>query len=89
VPGVVERVNKLVRVRPLQARYTGEVGDVVVGRVREVGPKQWRVDIRGRQDALLHLSMVNMPGGAQRRRTFEDQLNMREHFREGDLISVS
>jgi exosome complex RNA-binding protein Rrp4 len=36
VSGVVERVNKLVRVRPLQARYVGDVGDVVVGRVKEV-----------------------------------------------------
>ena len=33
--------------------------------------------------------MVNMPGGAQRRRTFEDQLNMRALFQENDLISVS
>jgi exosome complex component RRP4 len=46
------------------------------------------VDIRGRQDSVLHLSMVNMPGGAQRRRTFEDQLNMRAMFREEELISA-
>lgn len=36
VAGVVERVNKLVSVRPLKARYTGEIGDVIVGRVIEV-----------------------------------------------------
>lgn len=36
VAGVVERVNKLVSVRPLKTRYTGEIGDVIIGRIREV-----------------------------------------------------
>ncbi len=34
------------------------------------------------------LSAVNLPGGAQRRRTYEDQLQMREFFVENDLISA-
>eukprot|EP00967_Tisochrysis_lutea_P108266 scaffold167605_cov21-Tisochrysis_lutea.AAC.2 len=34
--GVVERVNKLVFVRPLKTRYDAAQGDVVVGRVTEV-----------------------------------------------------
>ena len=33
---VVERVNKLVLVRPLKTRYDAAQGDVVVGRVTEV-----------------------------------------------------
>lgn len=36
VCGVVDRVNKLVTVRPLHRRYAAEIGDVVVGRVTEV-----------------------------------------------------
>ncbi|KAK6780711.1 hypothetical protein RDI58_022895 [Solanum bulbocastanum] len=36
VCGVVERVNKLVYVRPLRARYKPEIGDIIVGRVIEV-----------------------------------------------------
>ena len=36
VSGIVERVNKLVSVKPLRSRYNGEVGDVVVGRIVEV-----------------------------------------------------
>jgi len=36
VTGRVERVNKLVSVRPLRARFTPEVGDLVVGRITEV-----------------------------------------------------
>ncbi|XP_030625093.1 exosome complex component RRP4 isoform X3 [Chanos chanos] len=35
VAGEVERVNKLICVRPLKTRFNGEVGDVVVGRITE------------------------------------------------------
>jgi exosome complex component RRP4 len=64
------------------------VGDVVVGRVVEVGDKRWRVDINSRQDAILQLSSIILPGGAQRRRTAEDSLQMRTFFTEGDLVSA-
>lgn len=40
VAGVVDIVNKLICVRPLRTRYVPEVGDVVVGRITEVGPKK-------------------------------------------------
>lgn len=43
----------------------GEVGDVVVGRITEVGQKRWKVDLNSRQDAVLMLSSVNLPGGVQ------------------------
>lgn len=36
VTGVVERVNKLIRVQPIQSRYSGDVGDVIIGRIKEV-----------------------------------------------------
>lgn len=88
VAGVVERVNKLVSVRPLRARYHGEVGDVVIGRIVEVGAKRWRADVNGRQDAILMLASINLPGGEQRRRTAEDQLNMRQFYVENDLLSA-
>ena len=86
--GLVERVNCLVTVRPLQGRYGGEVGDVVVGRILDVQSKRWHVDISGRHDAVLLLSSVNLSDGVQRRRTEEDQLNMRSFFAEDDLISA-
>ncbi|TMW69855.1 hypothetical protein Poli38472_002011 [Pythium oligandrum] len=88
VAGVVEKVNQLITVRPLVSRYIGEVGDIVVGRITEVGKKRWKVDVNGQQDASLMLSSVNLPGGAQRRRTYEDQLQMRNFFVENDLISA-
>jgi len=88
VAGLVERVNKLVAVLPIRARYSAEVGDVVVGRIRDVVSRKWKVDVNARQDAVLLLSAVNLPGGVQRRRTYEDELKMREFFDQDDLISA-
>eukprot|EP00842_Homolaphlyctis_polyrhiza_P003205 jgi/Hompol1/3886/HPOL_003382-RA len=88
VAGFVERVNKLVSVRPIKSRYNGEIGDVVVGRITELGAKRWKVDIKGRQDAVLMLSSINLPGGVQRRKSESDELQMRTFFAEGDMISA-
>ncbi|RZC55335.1 hypothetical protein C5167_014181 [Papaver somniferum] len=38
--GIVEKVNKLVYVRTLRARYKPETGDIIVGRVIEYGRAQ-------------------------------------------------
>lgn len=84
--GVVERVNKLVYVRPFRARYKPEIGDIIVGRVIEVAPKRWRLEINFSQDAVLMLSSMNLPDGIQRRRTAVDELNMRSIFEENDVI---
>ncbi|KAL2485846.1 ribosomal RNA processing 4 [Abeliophyllum distichum] len=84
--GVVERVNKLVYVRALRARYKPEIGDIIVGRVIEVAPKRWRLEINFSQDAVLMLSSMNLPDGIQRRRTAIDELNMRSIFEENDVI---
>ena len=43
VAGIVEKINKLVCVRALKTRYNGEVGDIIVGRVKEVQQKRWKV----------------------------------------------
>lgn len=88
VCGRVSRVNKLVSVHPSKHRYSGEIGDLVVGRVTAVDAKRWKVDIGGCRDAVLQLSSVNLPDGAQRIRTHEDALQMREVFEEGDLVSA-
>ncbi|KVH94430.1 Exosome complex RNA-binding protein 1/RRP40/RRP4 [Cynara cardunculus var. scolymus] len=83
VCGVIERVNKLVYVRTLRARYKPEVGDIIVGRV---APKRWRLEINFSQDAVLMLSSMNLPDGIQRRRTAVDELNMRSIFEDDDVI---
>uniref|UniRef100_A0A2P2KCE9 Uncharacterized protein n=1 Tax=Rhizophora mucronata TaxID=61149 RepID=A0A2P2KCE9_RHIMU len=84
--GVVERVNKLIYVRALRARYKPDIGDIVVGRVVEVAQKRWKLEINFSQDAVLLLSSMNLPDGIQRRRTAVDELNMRSFFGENDLV---
>ncbi|KAL8625729.1 Exosome complex component RRP4 [Nucella lapillus] len=88
VAGVVQTVNRLVSVRPLKARYVGEIGDVVIGRIIEVGTRRWKVDVHTKLDAVLMLSSVNLPGGELRRRSEEDERMMRHYLQEGDLISA-
>lgn len=86
VAGTVSRTNKLLSVRPLRARYTPEVGDLVVGRIVEVQAKRWRVDVGSTQLAALPLSAINLPGGILRKRTETDELQIRTFFAEGDLL---
>ncbi|KAG6820403.1 hypothetical protein H0H93_000910 [Arthromyces matolae] len=86
VAGTIERVNKLITVRAARTRYNPEVGDLVVGRITEVQPRRWKVDANSRQDAVLMLSSVNLPGGVQRRKLESDELQMRTFFEEGDLL---
>ncbi|KAL5012542.1 hypothetical protein ScPMuIL_011093 [Solemya velum] len=88
VAGVVERVNKLICVKPVKTRYNGEVGDVVIGRIIEVGQRRWKVETHSKLDSILMLSSVNLPGGELRRRSEEDEKMMRHYLKEGDLISA-
>lgn len=87
VAGTLERVNKLISVRPLSTRYVPEVGDLVIGRIVEVAGQRWKVEANARQDAVLMLSSVNLPGGVQRRKVESDSLKMREFLAEGDVSS--
>jgi exosome complex component RRP4 len=86
VAGTIERVNKLITVKAIRTRYNAEIGDLIVGRITEVQPKRWKVDANARQDAILMLSSVNLPGGVQRRKLESDELQMRNFFEEGDLL---
>lgn len=86
VAGLLEKVNKLISIRPLKARYNGDIGDLIVGRITEVQQKRWKVDVNAKLDAVLLLSSVNLPGGELRRRSAEDEQTMRRYLQEGDLI---
>jgi exosome complex component RRP4 len=45
------------------SRYSGEIGDVIVGRIIELGQKRWKVETKSKLDSVLMLSSVNLPGG--------------------------
>ena len=84
--GPLRKTNKLLSVAPLRARYTPEIGDLVVGRIVEVQKNRWKVDVAAPLLAQLPLSSINLPGGVLRRRTTADELQMRTYFQEGDLL---
>lgn len=84
--GPVRPTNKLLSVLPLRARYIPEIGDLVIGRIVEVQKNRWKVDVAAPLLAQLSMSSINLPGGALRRRTTADELQMRNYFQEGDLL---
>ncbi|KAL1966029.1 hypothetical protein VTN77DRAFT_4969 [Rasamsonia byssochlamydoides] len=86
VAGTVQKTNKLLSVHPVRARYTPEIGDLVVGRIVEVQSRRWKVDVAAPLLAQLPLSAINLPGGILRRRTSADELQIRTFFSEGDLL---
>lgn len=86
VAGTLLKTNKLLSIRPLRARYTPEIGDLVVGRIVEVQTKRWKVDLSAPLLAHLPLSAINLPGGILRKRTSTDELAIRTFFGEGDLL---
>ncbi|CCH45225.1 exosome complex exonuclease [Wickerhamomyces ciferrii] len=88
VAGTISRVNRLLSVTPIRGRYQPETGDHVVGRITEVGQRRWKVDIGAKQDAVLMLGSVNLPGGVLRRKSESDELQMRNFLKEGDLLNA-
>ncbi|KAJ5632980.1 Ribosomal protein L27 [Penicillium lividum] len=86
VAGYQQTTNKLISVHPMRARYTPEIGDLVIGRIVEVQSKRWKVDVAAPLLAQLPLSAINLPGGILRRRTSADELQIRTYFCEGDLV---
>lgn len=78
--GVMEKVNKLISIRPLKNRYVGEIGDVVVGRITEVQQKRWKVNTNSRLDSLLFLAAVNLPGGKKRKFQFIQNFKIQFNF---------
>mmetsp|Transcript_10859 Transcript_10859/g.47031 ORF Transcript_10859/g.47031 Transcript_10859/m.47031 type:complete len:339 (+) Transcript_10859:68-1084(+) len=82
--GILEQVDRLLRVRPLHIRFAPATGDVVIGRVTDVAKGHWKLDISSRLSGNLHLSSVDLPGREQRRRTAMDEMNMRNLY--GELI---
>ena len=87
VYGAPKTISKLLAVIPaVSLHYKAEVGDVVVGRVLEVGNKKWVVDLNCKTEATLHLSAINIPGAVQRRKMISDEMKMHEYFSIGDLL---
>lgn len=48
VAGYSQVFTKVVVVNPIRSRYVGEIGDIVVGRIIQVGRRAWTVSVRTR-----------------------------------------
>jgi exosome complex component RRP4 len=88
VAGSLTTTNKLLSVLPLRARYTPEIGDLVIGRITSVQTSRYLVQISAPHLSSLPLSSINLPGGVLRKRTTTDSLHMRSYFSEGDLVAA-
>lgn len=85
--GIVRQIDKLITVLPIfSVRYIPEVGDVIVGRVAHIFNKRWRIDANCKGDTTLALGAINLPGLVQRRKSEEDEINMRKYFDINDLV---
>lgn len=81
----MKQTDKLVSVIPLKSRYSCKTGDIVIGRVTEIHNKKWKIDIDSSDSASLHLNAIKLPE-EQRRKTEEDEKQMRNFLKEGDLV---
>jgi len=56
--GLVELERGRIRVVPLKGKYIPSVGDVVIGKIVDVGTTSWSVDINSPYTAILQVSEV-------------------------------
>eukprot|EP00755_Sulcionema_specki_P028303 Sspe_Gene.89596::Locus_61341_Transcript_1_1_Confidence_1.000_Length_1075::g.89596::m.89596/K03679/RRP4, EXOSC2; exosome complex component RRP4 len=86
--GELTKLSQMVSVEPPTGRYTGNTGDCVVGTITSIAQGKWKVDLNSHLEASLLLSNVNLPGGHLRRKTAEDQRQMRSLYQENDVVSA-
>ncbi|XBW35635.1 hypothetical protein QEN19_001209 [Hanseniaspora menglaensis] len=87
--GVLSKINKLISVTNINKNlYQAEIGDHIIGQIVEVtSTKKWKLNINGNNLANLQLSSINLPGGLLRRKNEQDELNMKQLLKVGDLIN--
>jgi len=85
--GTVDKINKLVAVKPCNKfRHGPEIGDILIGRIAQICNKKWYVDTNSKYETSLSLSAIELPGIMQRKKSENDEINMREFFDIGDLV---
>lgn len=87
VLGKVNCINKLVYVESLNGKYVGSVGDLLVGRIKEIANDRWIVEIGSFFRASLSISQANVGALSQRIRVYNDVINMSKILRIDDIIA--
>ena len=52
----------MITVNPIKTKYKPEGGDLVVGKVLELGNKLWRIHLNASNKAILNLNSINIEG---------------------------
>lgn len=87
IVGTVNYINKLVYVEPLRGKYTGAVGDLLVGKIKDISNDKWVVEIGSYCKALLSISQTNISVFCQRIRLYNDVINMINIYKPNDIIA--
>ncbi|CAD2090013.1 exosome complex component RRP4, putative [Plasmodium vinckei lentum] len=85
--GSVNYINKLVYVEPLRGKYTGSVGDLLVGKIKDINNDKWVVEIGSYCRALLSITQTNISLFSQRIRLYNDVINMINIYKPNDVIA--
>ncbi|ORD96835.1 EXOS2 [Hepatospora eriocheir] len=85
--GTLNQINKLITVKPNHfVRHKCEIGDIIIGRVKEIYNRKWKIEGNCSNDTTIALGAVNLPGVTQRRRIEADEMEMRNIFTINDLV---
>lgn len=87
VLGKVSCINKLVYVESLNGKYVGSLGDLLVGRIKEIVNDRWVVEIGSYYRASLSISQANVGALSQRIRVHNDVINMSNILEIDDIIA--
>ncbi len=77
--GIVTLNGRLIKLVPLNMRYTPKRGDTLIGKVVDIGPNAWYVDVGHFSDAVIPLkegSMDYIPRGA----------DLSQYYSHGDYV---
>ncbi|CDO62751.1 exosome complex component RRP4, putative [Plasmodium reichenowi] len=85
--GRVNYINKLIYVEPLKGKYTGSVGDLLVGKIKDISNDKWIVEIGSYCRAFLSISQTNISIFSQRIRLYNDVINMIHIYKPDDIIA--
>lgn len=85
--GYVNTIDKLINVVSSKLYYKPDQGDVFVGRITSIEKGLWKVNVNSKREGVLNIVNINLPKGEQRKRNQDDTLNMKNFFKENDLLS--
>lgn len=86
IEGTESKESSIVSISPLISSFKAAPGLSVLGRVKAIRGKRWLIDIGGSVDAVLNISSVSLPKSEQRRKSKEETYNIRQFFKEDQVL---